>query len=696
MKNKIGLILLLAPVLLCGDIIYLNKGEEYEGRLIKIEKNNIWFNIQGKIKKWTSDEVQRIEFEELHSAQKIEELGDSLIDSLLKYKVDDYQDIQYLTLYEKVTYCINPDSSWKRTSRIIQKLLKPGGRWIASKEFYYLSKSEQLKITSAKVIHPDGKINWLREAATKDESIYSKFPVYENQHRIRMALPEIPIGGICDVCVEQTLPKISIEHPLLIEECFRDWEPIEFKTVEIICPTKMEFTIFKSDEIHAQMLLQNGTKIYKLWKTKAQKIEKENWLPPLSDLSPRVVAGLKEQWEVMGDNYYKLMETRLKYSDELINKLNKLQAGMSSTPTAVGVAQKIYNFVATEIKPIPITKFDEYSWLPLPIDSVFKNKFGSLPDRTLLLYGMLKKAGINAQLILLSPNENGKRITEIATIGQLPSIIVKIEQGDSTYWLCPVDECTAFGELIPEYQGRIGLILKPTGSELIDIPLNEPNKERTEKRIWAKLFSNGELEVKQIVKLYGNFAIGFRKNKALKQEELRKQFEATVSKIHPSAELIEFKVSDLANLSDTVSYQLNYRIKNYALKSGDKFLTFNLPGILYTAEEVGKPERANPMDFGIKEAEINQIEIEIPKGYKIYYLPPLYEQESKIATYGANFTKKMPNFIQKMFKKPAYIIFSDKYSRKLNKADAEDYYDYKKCIETKAKLAKEWIVLYHE
>ena len=689
MKNKalqLGLILVLGTRL-WSDIIYLNNGEELEGKVKKIEKNGIQVEIKGKTKKWALNEVQRIEFEKLPPAKELKELKDSLLDSLWRYGADTsaYPTAQWIMLYEKVTYRVKSDLSWEKTTRTIQKLLKPGGRWIASKQFDYLSKSEALKIESAKVIALDGKINWLRDAATREEAIYSECPIYENLHRIRTALPEIPIGGICDVCITQVMPKISVANPFIIEELFRNWEPVEYKTVEIECPTGMELSILKSATIENDSIVntQMKTKSYRFWKAKSDKIEEENWLPPISDLAPRLMVGLKDTWEDVGDQYYGLISLQLTYGEALINKINELQT-----------AQNIYNFVATEIKPVPITNFNEYSWVPFSIDTVFKNKFGSLPDRVFLLYSMLKKAGFNSYLVLVAPREKGERIKEVTSIAQFPSLIVETEIGDSTYWLCPIDDCTAFGELPQGYQGIVGLKLIPNGSKLVDIPLLNPKKELVDRQTYAKLNIDGSLEAKQTVKLYGNFARKFRSRKVLKPEELEKYFEKEVGAIHPGGALISFKVSDLKNLNEPVYYELEYIIKDYAMKSGDKFLTLNLPGIMYSAEEVGKQDRANPVDFGIKEMGINYIEIELPDEYKIYYIPSQYTHSSEIASYSATFLKRVPNFLKAIFhKSPSVVVFSDKYVRKITRANAEAYYDYKNCIETKAKLAKKWIVL---
>ena len=685
----------LTSKILLADIIYLNKGEEYIGKLVQIKKDSIYFEMEGdkharSLQKWSQDDVQRIEFEELHHAQWVKELKDPLLDSLFKFGVgaSDYPDAAWVTLYEKVIYHINPDSSWTKTTRRIQKVLRPRGRWIASQSFSYLSKSEKLGLKFARVIEPSGKLNWLREAAKKDESMWARFPEYENEHRIRFALPDIPPGGISDVCVEQNFPKFSTQHPLLIEEYFRTWEPIEYKSVEILVPIETRYNvslqIFKSPEIKIDSSVESGRKIYHFWSMKSKAIKEEPYLPPLKDIAPRLVVGIQDSWESIGEKYYKLIESEsvgVIYELSLQNKIKELKS-----------AHKIYNFVATEIKSVPITCLDQYSWIPTSPDVVFKNKSGSLPDRVFLLYAMLKEVGFDTYLIMTSPHNNGKRVQGIPTLAQFPCFIVEIKENGKSRWLCPTDDRTAYGELSPEYYGRLGFRLGHK-SKFVYIPVFEPEEECESKKMHYKLSSDGTLEVRETTELSGNFAQEFRQNKALKCEELKKYFEGFVSKIHPNAKLMGFEVSNLADLSEPVKYGLNYKIPDYALKSGDKFLVFNLPGIDYTAAEVGKKERENPLDFKQKVMHTSQIEIEIPENYGVYYLPPEYKHQSELVSYEARFSKEIPNFFQKLFGKIPKLLFNDVYLRKFPKIECENYPDYKSCIETRAKLAKELVVL---
>lgn len=663
-----------------ADIIYLLKGEEYEGMVQKITQDTVWFKVNRTVKKIGLEDVRKIEFEELHSAYKVKDLNDRSLNSLIKQGISskDYPDAHSVTLYEKVVYKINSDSTWSKSIRKIEKLLQPGGRWIASKSFQYLKNSEMLDIKVARTIQPDGKIEWLKQNARKDESVYATYPMYDNLHQVRIALPDVKIGGVVEVQVEQTFPRISVEYPFLIKELFMDNEPIEYKEVEVICPPGVVFAMSHDSGIVKEKSVKKGWSTYRFTVRKSKEIVDEYLLPPVSDIAPKLMISFREDWNKLGTEYYKLLCEKMVCSKELSKKAKDLK-----TP------EKIYNFVAKEIKALSIRQLSDYSWSPNSPDSIFSNKAGSFPDRVFLLYTMLKEAGFSETELLMVPDFwSGKRDNSVPTIAQFPSFIIRLNDS----WLCPINDRVSFGELPDEYQNVIGLRLGDHTSEIVNIPGFEPEKEAMRDSLRIKLSTDGTMIVKERIRVCGNMAQGFRSNKNLKEEELKQSFERKVASVCQGAELVSFKVSDLEDLSEPVWYELQYKLPGYALSAGN-LLMFKLPGIVYSAIEVGKPTRDNPMVFGIKTLRSVWIEIECPSKYSAYYIPRDYSYHSEIANYEAKFSEKEVSGLEKFFGGRNKVIFSDKYWLSISEAGREKYPEYKKCIETRAKLAQEWLAL---
>jgi len=168
----------------------------------------------------------------------------------------------------------------------------------------------------------------------------------------------------------------------------------------------------------------------------------------------------------------------------------------------------------------------------------------------------------------------------------------------------------------------------------------------------------------------------------MRAEELEKIFQEAVGRIHPNATLHSYHVSDLDDLSVSVEITTEYRITDYALKAGKTLMVFQLPDLEYSAYEVGKPSRVHPLDWSHRTSETNHYTLELPKGFEVYYLPRDVNYDTPLMTYQAHFEQKNRG-----------ILFTDASTRKAIFAPSEDYPLYKKGIEAKAKLAKEWVVL---
>ena len=180
----------------------------------------------------------------------------------------------------------------------------------------------------------------------------------------------------------------------------------------------------------------------------------------------------------------------------------------------------------------------------------------------------------------------------------------------------------------------------------------------------------------------GQSAADVRTLKAMKREELEKILQRNVGQIHPNAELLSYRISDLDDLNVPVEITLEYHIKDYALQAGETLMVFQLPDLEYSAYVVGKATRIHPMDWSHRTLSANRYTLELPKGFEVAYLPEDVHYDTSVMAYRARFDRR-----------DGVILFSDISIRKVIAAPSEDYALYKRGIETQAKLAKEWVVL---
>jgi hypothetical protein len=270
----------------------------------------------------------------------------------------------------------------------------------------------------------------------------------------------------------------------------------------------------------------------------------------------------------------------------------------------------------------------------------------------------------------------------VPSLGHFSDCLVRIAWEDSVLYAGVLDETIAFGALDADYQNVRGLVIDRAHPEFVTTPLLDAEDEAERRSVEVAISGDGTFIVRDHTRYTGQSAAGIRILKVMRADELEKIFQEAVGRIHPNATLRSYEVSNLDDLSAPVEITTEYRITDYALQAGKSLMVFQLPDLEYSAYEVGKATRLHPLDWSRRTLETNQYTLALPKGFEVYHLPPAVQYDTPLMTYQARFEQKNGG-----------IRFTDASTRKAVFAPAGDYLLYKKGIEAKAKLAKEWVVL---
>ena len=680
---------LLLTLVARADMVYLRDGKEYKGKLENINTETVSFKIDesGELKELTRASVLRIEVAKKRpgdDASKLDALHDKLLSSLVNSTPGQKEHPQagYLTLHEEVNIVINPDRSATQTRRITRKMLRERGLDAAgNNSLTYLANRETLTLDFARTVDPEGNLYHISDNAIEDGSPYLNTPEYENLHRLKFALPEVKVGAIIDYQLTRTIKKIDVLTPWVIQEYLQYQEPLLKKVVRVTVPKEFELSsrVVRSNErVTAEVKEQKNTRTYTWTVTEAPLMERpEPNMPPGTDIVPKLVASLKNTPDQIGQAYLRVLENNFKVDSTLRRKVMELTKDKTG---ATAKARALYNYVTKEIKYIPVSP-TEYGYLPKKLDLIFRSKKGNSLDKTYLFYGLLRIAGFQPSFLWVRSQSAGQYVEGVTSLGQFTTPLVKINGQE--YHLNPSLDTVPFNILVSSLQNVRGLEIERNSIKLITTPLTPTTKESVSNKYEIDLRADGTIKVTKNSTFNGGHAIGVRGLKDLKPDELNKQIQSIVNGIHPNARLIDYRISNLKDLNQPVNFTINYEIKDYALKAGESLLALKLPEIDYTAFDVGRTVRNYPLDWDSCTTESNEITVKIPAGYRVYYRPENYSfQHSTAIHYQARFKEKDQT-----------IIFTDNYTRQVITLAIKDYPQYKKCLETKAALAKEWIVL---
>ena len=124
-------------------------------------------------------------------------------------------------------------------------------------------------------------------------------------------------------------------------------------------------------------------------------------------------------------------------------------------------------------------------------------------------------------------------------------------------------------------------------------------------------------------------------------------------------------------------------IPAYAIRAGEEVLAFRLPTVDFGTYDVGAQERNLPFTHTENYHGEKYIEIEIPDGYEIEYLPESVDLDIGYESFKATIT--VDGGVLK------YSQISEGDFRRI--LAPEDYPEYKKFIEDKSKFSEKWILV---
>jgi hypothetical protein len=638
------------------DIIYTEKGEEYKCRVTKITPDSIYITTSDAELTLPQKEIRSIDLaqqREGHLWKKTKDITDPILLQSLKTDLSEFADKKYVDIYRKIHLKIEKDSSYAYSIRGIRAICSEKGRSAGNINFNYLSKEEKMKINFGRTITNEGDVLHLRENAIEDASIYARIPPYENARERKIALREVKPGNFLDFKVT-IYGKISKNFPFILEKTLGSSGPTLKSIVRVEAPRYFDIA-WQNWKIEEPELRFSGRNKILHWKIDLiEAFEDEDNAPPKSYVFPRITAGINSNWEKISQNFNKHLEGE--YTPK------------SSEP------EKIYKEINDLIRfvDIPSYKFARY---PKSVEEILENKLANSLDKTYLLYSALLSKEHPAELILVRSKTRGGLAKNVPSLYQFDGALIKLK---GTF-LDPSSELNPYGYIRPEYQGVLGLSV--TKNEFVQIPLFEPDKEKTSISRIIELNEKGEAKIEENLNFLGSMALSLKSLRYMREEDKKNIIESYLNRNIPGSNITDLSFKHIVDEVPEVQINVKYQAKGLALKQG-KFLLFHIPGIQYSAYSVGASIRKYPIYWGKLEKEENEIKINIPEDYTVRYLPK-----------EISLSNPFIEFKNTLLKDAKTITYTDYYIDKKELIPVDYYAEYKDIITQIAELSEEWIIL---
>jgi hypothetical protein len=124
---------------------------------------------------------------------------------------------------------------------------------------------------------------------------------------------------------------------------------------------------------------------------------------------------------------------------------------------------------------------------------IIRYKVGDSKDQASLALALLRAAGIDGSPVLVSRHGSFASVPDLPTPAPFNHVVVAVPMGGSYAWIDPATPGLPTGRLPAELQGAVGVLVGPSGGDLLTLPEDDEKKNAVDVRVEVTLDKAGRL-----------------------------------------------------------------------------------------------------------------------------------------------------------------------------------------------------------
>jgi hypothetical protein len=268
---------------------------------------------------------------------------------------------------------------------------------------------------------------------------------------------------------------------------------------------------------------------------------------------------------------------------------------------------------------------------------VIRFKVGDAKDQASLTLALLRAAGIDGSPVLVSRHGSFASIPDLPTPSPFNHVVIAIPTGGAYAWIDPSTPGMPTGRLPAALQGAVGILVTPTGGELINLPEDDAGKNAVDVRVELTLDAAGKATGLVKASLTGVDAARARAVFALPEE----QQPAAMKALLLGARFQDPDGRDGVGFVDVFRQaSRSENDKDEAVKVQVRLAPFDLGGLTLVPEDLlGRPwgflwreGRRSPVFLGARGSWRVRLDVKMPEGTGITELPVSLDKPGPIVS----------------------------------------------------------------
>jgi transglutaminase-like putative cysteine protease len=356
------------------------------------------------------------------------------------------------------------------------------------------------------------------------------------------------------------------------------------------------------------------------------------------------IEGKDNQWRAIGQWVTTLEANRPDPSPEITAKTQELIAG---APDFYAKLSRLTEYIQKNIRYFIV--FRGIGALQANHASdIYRNRYGDCKDKTTLLISMLQVAGIHAVYMpvddrrdIVDPDAPSLVGDHMITAIEVPAdvrdprlkAIVKTTDGKRYLIFDPTNERTPVGNLPSYEQGSYGTLAAGPASQIIALPVLDPDANGTEQKGSFTLSPDGTLTGSVDTSHFGPAGANLREFlKYTDDKERREYWEKHVAESLPGVTLDAFEFTQPDALDKPIEFHYKVTARQYSHQAGQLLLVRPRVVGTHVLPFDDKP-RIYPIDLNATGRWHDTIDIAIPAGYVVDETPDPVNIDLDFASY---------------------------------------------------------------
>jgi len=363
------------------------------------------------------------------------------------------------------------------------------------------------------------------------------------------------------------------------------------------------------------------------------------------------VDGKDNQWRAIGQWVTTLEANRPDPSPEITAQTQTLIAG---APDFYSKLSRITEYIQKNIRYFIVVRGIGGLQANHAAD-IFRNRYGDCKDKTTLVISMLQVAGIHAFYMpvddrrdVVDPDAPSLFGNHMITAIEIPAdvqdprlkAIVKAKDGKRYLIFDPTNERTPVGNLPSYEQGSYGTLAAGASSQIIALPVLDPDANGTEQKGAFVLSADGTLTGSVDTLHTGPEGAEFRTFLKFTDEKERREFwEKYVASTLPGVTLDAFQFVQPDALDKPLEFHYKVTVRQYSHQAGPLLLVRSRVVGSFAMPFDDKP-RIYPIDLDATGRWRDSFDIAIPPGYVVDETPDPVSFDLDFASYHSSVSTK--------------------------------------------------------